>query len=78
MICDLLGVPKDDHKIFREWTQALVSDATAKGDVLDVYGDQLDAYVAGLVAQRREEPTDDLLGALVYARDAGTSSARTS
>jgi cytochrome P450 len=71
VICDLLGVPKEDHKIFREWTQALVSDATAKGDVLDVYGDQLDDYVAGLVAQRREEPTDDLLGALVYARDAG-------
>ncbi|MEV4602771.1 cytochrome P450 [Amycolatopsis sp. NPDC049253] len=71
VICDLLGVPQEDHKIFREWTQALVSDATAKGDVLDVYGDQLDNYVAGLVAQRREEPTDDLLGALVYARDAG-------
>ncbi|SEF36347.1 Cytochrome P450 [Amycolatopsis pretoriensis] len=71
VICDLLGVPKEDHKIFSEWTQALVSDATAKSDVLDVYGDKLDEYVAGLVAQRREEPTDDLLGALVYARDAG-------
>lgn len=71
VICNLLGVPKEDHTIFREWTQALVSDATAKGDVLDVYGDQLDNYVAQLVAQRREDPTDDLLGALVYARDAG-------
>ncbi|MFD2474488.1 cytochrome P450 [Amycolatopsis silviterrae] len=71
VICNLLGVPKEDHSIFREWTQALVSDATAKGDVLDVYGDQLDNYVAQLVAQRREDPTDDLLGALVYARDAG-------
>ncbi|WP_037363871.1 cytochrome P450 [Amycolatopsis orientalis] len=71
VICNLLGVPKEDHTIFREWTQALVSDATAKGDVLDVYGDQLDNYVAELVAQRREDPTDDLLGALVYARDAG-------
>lgn len=71
VICDLLGVPQEDHTIFREWTQALVSDATAKSDVLDVYGDQLDDYVAKLVAQRREEPTDDLLGALVYARDNG-------
>ncbi|WP_018681304.1 cytochrome P450 [Actinokineospora enzanensis] len=71
VICDLLGVPAEDHVIFSEWTQALVSDATAKGDVLDVYGDKLDQYVAGLVAQRREEPTDDLLGALVYARDSG-------
>ncbi|WP_409462962.1 cytochrome P450 [Amycolatopsis sp. GA6-003] len=71
VICNLLGVPKEDHEIFSEWTQALVGDATAKGDVLDVYGDKLDNYVAQLVAQRREEPTDDLLGALVYARDAG-------
>ncbi|MCG3751591.1 MULTISPECIES: cytochrome P450 [unclassified Amycolatopsis] len=71
VICKLLGVPKEDHSIFSEWTQALVGDATAKGDVLDVYGDKLDNYVAQLVAQRREEPTDDLLGALVYARDAG-------
>ncbi|SFO55959.1 cytochrome P450 [Amycolatopsis rubida] len=71
VICELLGVPEEDHRIFSEWTQALVSDATAKGDVLDVYGDRLDGYVAGLVARRREEPTDDLLGALVYARDAG-------
>ncbi|GAA3463298.1 cytochrome P450 [Saccharothrix longispora] len=71
VICDLLGVPREDHGIFREWTQALVSDATAKGDVLDVYGDQLDGYIADLVARRREDPTDDLLGALVYARDAG-------
>lgn len=71
VICDLLGVPEEDQRIFRDWTQALVSDATAKGDVLDVYGDQLDNYIAGLVAQRRNEPTDDLLGALVHARDAG-------
>jgi cytochrome P450 len=71
VICDLLGVPHEDHRIFREWTQALVSDATAKGDVLNDYGDALDNYVAGLVAKRRVEPTDDLLGALVYARDAG-------
>ncbi|MBN9741134.1 cytochrome P450 [Amycolatopsis sp. A1MSW2902] len=71
VICKLLGVPKEDHSIFSEWTQALVGDATEKGDVLDVYGDKLDNYVAQLVAQRREEPTDDLLGALVYARDAG-------
>jgi cytochrome P450 len=71
VICDLLGVPHEDQPIFREWTQALVSDATAKGDVLYVYGNQLEDYVAKLVAQRRAEPTDDLLGALVFARDNG-------
>lgn len=71
VICDLLGVPFADHHIFREWTEGLTGDATASGDILDELGDALGEYMAGLLAQRREEPTDDLLGALVYARDNG-------
>jgi len=37
------------------------------------YGEEawLVTYMAGLVGQRRREPTDDLLGALVLARDEG-------
>jgi cytochrome P450 len=71
VICDLLGVPFADHHIFREWTEGLTNDATAKGDVLKDLGNALAAYMSGLIAQRRREPTDDLLGALVYARDNG-------
>jgi cytochrome P450 len=33
------------------------------------YLGSLHAYMAGLIAQRREEPADDLIGALVQARD---------
>ncbi|MFD5320713.1 cytochrome P450 [Streptomyces sp. NPDC127098] len=71
VICDLLGVPVEDHHVFREWTAGLTDDSTARGDVLYEVGGKLEEYMAGLVAQRREEPTDDLLGALVYARDNG-------
>jgi cytochrome P450 len=71
VICDLLGVPVADRHVFGGWTAGLVDDDTAKGDVLFEIGVELDNYVAGLVAQRRREPTDDLLGALVYARDSG-------
>jgi cytochrome P450 len=71
VICDLLGVPFADHHIFREWTEGLTNDATAKGDVLNALGDALGDYMADLIAQRRREPTSDLLGALVYARDDG-------
>jgi len=35
--------------------------------------DELTAYMAGMVKQRRIAPTDDLLGALVRARDEGDS-----
>ncbi|EEP74804.1 cytochrome P450 [Micromonospora sp. KC207] len=71
VICDLLGVPFADHQIFREWTEGLTDDATAKREVFFELGDALGDYMAGLVAQRRREPTDDLLGALVRARDNG-------
>ncbi|MER6256116.1 cytochrome P450 [Streptomyces sp. NPDC001584] len=71
VICELLGVPLSDHHVFREWTVALVNGATANEDVLHVAGGALEDYMATLIAQRRKEPTDDLLGALVYARDNG-------
>jgi cytochrome P450 len=71
VICDLLGVPFADHHIFRAWTEGLTGDATAKGDVLVELGEALGEYMSEQVAQRRKEPTDDLLGALVYARDNG-------
>jgi cytochrome P450 len=71
VICDLLGVPFADHHVFREWTEGLTDDSTAKGDVLTDIGDALADYMSTLIAKRREEPTDDLLSALVYARDNG-------
>ncbi|MFJ5772725.1 cytochrome P450 [Streptomyces sp. NPDC093094] len=71
VICDLLGVPFEDRDVFSTWTEGVTGEATMKGDVLFEIGDELDKYMADLVAQRRREPTDDLLGALVFARDHG-------
>ncbi|MFE1319059.1 cytochrome P450 [Kitasatospora phosalacinea] len=72
VICDLLGVPFEDHHMFRKWTEGLTNDATMNGGYgLDELGDELGEYMSTLIAKRREEPTDDLLGALVYARDDG-------
>ncbi|MFD3612355.1 cytochrome P450 [Streptomyces atroolivaceus] len=71
VICDLLGVPFEDRHVFRRWTEGVTNDETAKANVLFEIGGELDDYMADLVAQRRKEPTDDLLGALVYARDNG-------
>ncbi|MEU5164579.1 cytochrome P450 [Streptomyces sp. NPDC020875] len=71
VICDLLGVPFEDRHVFRVWTEGVTNDETAKADVLFDIGGELDDYMAALVAERRKEPTDDLLGALVFARDNG-------
>lgn len=70
VICDLLGVPLADHHVFRNWTESMTNADTMERDV-DEIGAPLAEYMSQLIEQRREEPTDDLLSALVYARDAG-------
>lgn len=67
VICELLGVPFSDRERFRVWTEGLTSTAEPIG----AYIEEMFGYIGGLVAQCRVEPTDDLLGALVRARDEG-------
>ncbi len=69
IICELLGIPDADRGMFRAWTDAIVSttgSVTESGQ--DAYV-QLAGYMAGLFAQRRTDPGDDLLTGLVQARD---------
>jgi len=77
VICDLLGVPPFDRELFRQ----LSSDASRllDGGALDkaaqergmVAGMQLFQYFTDLVEQRRPEPRDDLLSAMIAAEEAG-------
>ncbi|MEV4316341.1 cytochrome P450 [Actinocrispum sp. NPDC049592] len=69
MICELLGVPVEDRSEFRVYAEAFVSGTSLSGEERAGYVAKLMAYFAGLVRRRREEPTDDLLSALVAARD---------
>ncbi|WP_328617550.1 cytochrome P450 [Amycolatopsis sp. NBC_00355] len=69
VICELLGVPFEDRGDFRVWSDAFLSTTKFTPDeVLDAMT-KMREYMAGLIAQRRETPHDDLLGALVVARD---------
>jgi cytochrome P450 len=66
VICELLGVPDLDREEFRGWTHAII-DGSA-GEVAAVA--EMSGYLAGLIERkRRPESSDDLLGALVRARD---------
>jgi cytochrome P450 len=69
VICELLGVPYDDRSDFRLWSDAFLSTTRFTPDQVIDYAKQMMAYLAGLIAQRREQPTDDLISALVAARD---------
>ena len=69
VICRLLGVPPTDQHLFRTWSEAIVSTTSLPPEQIREYMANLHAYMAGLIAQRRASPTDDLIGALVLARD---------
>ncbi|WFE28454.1 cytochrome P450 [Solwaraspora sp. WMMD791] len=70
VICELLRVPCADRDRFHVWSEAVVSTTSLTPQQVQDYLDNLYGYIAGLVAQRRHRPTDDLLGAMVAARDA--------
>lgn len=69
IICELLGVPYADRARFRGWAEAVVSTSAMTPEQRLQAGGELFTYVAELIADRRAAPTDDLLGALVAARD---------
>ena len=71
MICDLIGVPYADRDQFRDWVGAFMSVTAVTVEQRGEYIGQLAGYLADLAAQRRRQPTDDLLGALVIASDEG-------
>lgn len=69
VICELLGVPVGDRRIFRSASEAIMSRSEMAPQArLDAMG-ELGQYMARMVKQRRIVPTDDLLGALVLTRD---------
>jgi cytochrome P450 len=68
VICELLGMPYDDQGEFAGW----VNDATSADASRERRAEGLArqaAYIAGLIALRRRQPTDDLLSKLILARD---------
>ncbi|HEX4721416.1 MAG TPA: cytochrome P450 [Pseudonocardiaceae bacterium] len=70
VICELLGVPPDDHASFRGWTElTLALGADTRHAEIAAARAQLNTYLANLIAHRRGHPTGDLLSDLITARD---------
>lgn len=66
VICEVLGVPYGDRDRFGAWIEAIMSSEDTPEEVGRANEELMD-YLATLVAQRREQPSDDLLGVLVQA-----------
>jgi cytochrome P450 len=74
VIAELLGVPPEDHRQFREWSRALIAaigaptmaaraegSAAAAGKIID--------YLRAIIEARRTAPRDDLISAMILAQE---------
>jgi cytochrome P450 len=73
VIAELLGVPAEDHRQFREWSSALIAgiaspDAEAR-QAANEAGRRIFAYLADTIAARRRDPRDDLISAMIQAQE---------
>jgi cytochrome P450 len=73
VIAELLGVPAADRERFREWSGAVVSPAFTPAGMerADALLGAFVEYLLALFAERREEPGEDLVSALVAVEDGG-------
>ncbi|MGW1412320.1 cytochrome P450 [Streptomyces sp. NPDC002403] len=71
VICRMLGVPTEDRPRFRVWSDDALSTSSLTAEEFEASREELRAYMAGLIEQHRRSPRDDLMTALIEARDGG-------
>jgi cytochrome P450 len=68
VIARLLGVPEDEYRTFRTWSQVFLSTITIPHEERQQSIREMSAYFVDAVRSRRVRGTDDLLSALAEAR----------
>lgn len=75
IICELLGAPKDDWRLFSDWATDIFrlfnQDLASDLPVIARASGELDAYVRKMVDARRQHPSGDLLSALIAVEESG-------
>jgi cytochrome P450 len=71
VICEMMGVPAHDVEQFHVWSDAILGDWEQDSEQImpalaDIY-----AYFGRLIELKRAQPADDLMTALIAARDEG-------
>ncbi|MFJ9444979.1 cytochrome P450 [Kitasatospora sp. NPDC101235] len=77
VICRLLGVPREDEPLFREWADAVVAsadvrpgeDSTERNRAGEQARVEMGQYLVNLAEQRRGRPSGDMLSAFVNEPD---------
>jgi cytochrome P450 len=78
IICELLGIPPEDHATFQDWSRELAGSIDPDPLITDEQRERIIAagnafleYFSDLIEFRRREPGDDLLSGLVAAEEDG-------
>jgi cytochrome P450 len=75
MICELLGVPREDHQRFGEWanglTWVLSLEVAVRMPEIQAAFEGLAGYLEEFIEERRRAPRDDLVTRLIQAEDGG-------
>ena len=74
VMCHVLGVPEDDHEDFARWDRSLTWALSFNlfehlEEVTEAFG-HIDAYTRRLITDRRAHPRDDMVTAMIEAREA--------
>lgn len=74
VIAELLGVPAEDRRRFKEWSNDLISlvgnpDAAGAVDRFQRGLESILAYLRDVIARRRRDPRDDLISGMIAAQE---------
>jgi cytochrome P450 len=69
VICEMLGVPAADTEQFHAWSDTIMGDWQRDSDEIMTAVIELFGYFGNLIEIKRNGPADDLMSALIAARD---------
>ena len=73
VISEMLGIPTSERDNFRRWSEAFINQTTAtenRSEFISLMTEFVQ-YLGQIIAQRREQPQDDLISDLIKAEEAG-------
>jgi cytochrome P450 len=71
VICELLGVPRESYADVRAWAGPLLAGRFVGYEAFSRAAEEFVDFLHALLADKRRQPADDLLSALVEVRDGG-------
>lgn len=76
VIAELIGVPAEDRDQLKHWSDEIVRALLGVPNMEDMRrsvtaSNEMNAYIAGIAEERRREPREDLLSALLAAEEQG-------